>query len=303
MEFKPTLLVLAAGMGSRYGGLKQIDPVGPNGEVIMDYSLYDAVQAGFKKVVFVIRQSFEEEFKEKIAAKFEGVIEVKYARQQLDCCIGEYVIPESRQKPWGTGHAILVAKDVIQDPFAVINADDFYGSDAYRIMHKQLQNMNSDMSNEYAMVGYVLRNTLSDHGTVARGVCKHSTELYLEDVTECTGISKCDGGAVYLDKQDAQKKLSGNEIVSMNLWGFTPDVFEHLQKQFDEFLKQSGHQEKTEFYIPSVVDRLVKEGLKKVRILKTHDSWFGVTYPQDKQIVQDSIRKLVEAGSYPKKLW
>ena len=303
MNFKPTLLIIAAGMGSRYGGLKQIDPIGPNGEVIIDYSLHDAIRAGFKKVVFVIRHHFEEAFREKIGSKLDGVIETAYAYQELDSCLDGYELPEERQKPWGTGHAILVAKDVVYEPFAVINADDYYGPNAYQIMRERLEMMDSQISDEYAMVGYILRNTLSEYGTVARGVCQHCSDLYMTNVTERTSIRKNDNGAVYLDLQGHEQHLTGDEIVSMNLWGFTSDVFNCLQQQFSEYLQLHGQENKGEFYIPSVVDRLVKEGQKRVKILTTHDTWFGVTYPQDKEIAQASIQELIQKGIYPNKLW
>ncbi|MHC4232460.1 MAG: nucleotidyltransferase family protein [Planctomycetota bacterium] len=303
MSDQPTLLIIAAGMGSRYGGLKQIDPVGPNGEVIIDYSMHDAIQAGFKKIVFVIRHYFEDAFREKIGSKLDGHVETAYAYQELDSCLNGFTLSEGREKPWGTGHAILVAKDVIQEPFAVINADDFYGAEAYRIMAKQLQQMANGDNNEYAMVGYILRNTLSDYGTVARGVCQHCPDMYMSTVTERTSIRKKGDGAAFMDDRHQEQPLTGDEIVSMNLWGFTPDIFQHLQQQFFEYLQGHGNENKGEFYIPSVVDKLVQEGEKKVKILKTHESWFGVTYPQDKEIAQSCIRKLIEQGIYPERLW
>ena len=303
MTDQPTLLIIAAGMGSRYGGLKQIDPVGPNGEIIIDYSMNDAVRAGFKKIVFVIRHYFEDAFREKIGSKLDGLVETAYAYQEMDSCLDGFQLPSGRKKPWGTGHAILVAKDVIDGPFAVINADDYYGTEAYRIMAEHLKQMNKTKYNEYAMVGYVLRNTLSEYGTVARGVCQHSLGMYLTTVTERTSVRKSGNGAVFIDEQGDEQWLTGDEMASMNLWGFGPDVFHHLQQQFSEYLQQHGEENKGEFYIPSVVDRLVQEGQKKVKILKSHDNWFGVTYPQDKEIAESCIRKLIEQKVYPKKLW
>ena len=299
---KPTLLIIAAGMGSRYGGLKQIDPVGPNGEIIIDYSMHDAVRAGFKKIVFVIRHYFENAFREKIGNKLDDVVETAYAYQELDSCLGGFALPEGRKKPWGTGHAILVAKDVIDEPFVVINADDYYGVEAYQIMVSQLERMASN-EDEYAMVGYVLRNTLSEYGTVARGVCHHDDQMYLADVTERTRIRKEGNGAVFIDEQGNEKSLTGDEIVSMNLWGLGSDVFGHLQQQFNDYLQQHAGENKSEFYIPAAVDTLVKQGQKKVKILKTHDSWFGVTYRQDKEIAQACIQELIEQGVYPARLW
>ena len=303
MSYKPTLLIIAAGMGSRYGGLKQIDSVGPNGEIIIDYSMYDAIQAGFKKVVFVIRHYFEDAFREKIGSKLDSIVETAYAYQELDSCLNGFSLPQDREKPWGTGHAILVARDVIGGPFAVINADYYYGSNAYQIMRQQLEKMNVEQSDEYAMVGYVLRNTLSEYGTVARGVCQHCPDMYMSTVTERISVRKNGDGAVFIDEQGVEQRLTVNEIASMNLWGFGRDIFEHLQQQFSEHLHEHGNEDKGEFYIPSVVDRLVQEGRKKVKILKTHDNWFGVTYPQDKEIAQSCIRKFIEQGFYPKKLW
>ena len=303
MSYKPTLLIIAAGMGSRYGGLKQIDPVGPNGEIIIDYSMYDAIQAGFKKVVFVIRHYFEEAFREKIGSKLDRRVETAYAYQELDSRLDGFELPEGREKPWGTGHAILVAKDVIDEPFAVINADDYYGPNAYQIMRQQLEKINAEQSDEYAMVGYVLRNTLSEYGTVARGICQHCPDMNMTNITERTSVRKNGDGAVFIDEEGAEQRLTGDEIASMNLWGFGPDIFHHLQRQFSEHLKRHGQEDKGEFYIPSVVDRLVQEGQKKVKILKTHDNWFGVTYPQDKEIAQTCIQKLIEQGIYPERLW
>lgn len=303
MSCKPTLLIIAAGMGSRYGGLKQIDPIGPNGEIIIDYSMHDAIRAGFKKIVFVIRPFFEDAFKEKIGSKLDGIVETAYAYQELDSCLDGFPLPESREKPWGTGHAILVAKDVISEPFAVINADDYYGQESYSIMAKQLKLMAEQGGNEYSMVGFILRNTLSEYGTVARGVCEHCPDMYMTHVTECTGIKKVGNGAVYEDDQNIEHHLTGDEIVSMNLWGFTQDVFDHLQEQFSLYMQEHGNKNKSEFYIPTVVDKLVQTQLKKVKILKTHDTWFGVTYREDKENAQRSIRKLIEQGIYPEALW
>ncbi|MEN8127215.1 MAG: sugar phosphate nucleotidyltransferase [Planctomycetota bacterium] len=302
MTPKKTLLIIAAGMGSRYGGLKQIDPVGPNGEIIIDYSMYDAIRAGFDKVVFVIRHSFDAAFREKIGSKLEGCAEVAYAYQELEACLDGVSLPADREKPWGTGHAILVAKDVIDEPFAVINADDYYGVQAYRIMADQLEHMAAN-EDEYAMVGYVLRNTLSEYGTVARGVCHHDDQMYLADVTERTSIRKEGEGAVFIDEQGAEQPLTGDEVVSMNLWGLGADVFGYLQQQFNDYLQQHIGENKSEFYIPTVVDTLVKRKQKKVKILKTHDNWFGVTYREDKEIAQSCVCQLIEKGVYPEELW
>ena len=292
---KPTLLIIAAGMGSRYGGLKQIDPVGPNGEVI--------IQAGFKKVVFVIRHSFEEAFREKIGSKLDGVVETAYAHQELDLCLDGFPLPDNREKPWGTGHAILVAKDVIDDPFAVINADDYYGPHSYRLMKEQLEAMGNSENGDYSMSGYVLRNTLSEYGTVARGVCQCDEQMYLAKVTERVGIKKLGDGASCTDENGNELSFTGNEIVSMNLWGFKPSIFGHLQQQFNDYLEKHASQNKSEFYIPMAVDDLISSGQRKVKVLATDDNWFGVTYHEDKAIAQESINELIGKGVYPERLW
>lgn len=300
---KKTLLIIAAGMGSRYGGLKQIDPVGPKGEIIIDYSMYDAVRAGFDKVVFVIRHYFEDAFKEKIGSKLNDKVETGYAYQELESCLDGFHLPPGREKPWGTGHAILVAKDVVNEPFAVINADDYYGVQAYRIMAEQLETMQTTSSGQYAMAGYILRNTLSEYGKVSRGVCQCDDQMFLKTVQERTDIRKNNGGIVYIDENRNEHCLTGDEIVSMNLWGFTPDIFEHLQIQFSRYLEKHAAENRSEFYIPSAVDELVQKGIKKVKVLKTHDTWFGVTYREDKEIAQNCINNLIQDGVYPRNLW
>lgn len=299
---KPTLLILAAGMGSRYGGLKQMDPVGPNGELIIDYSIYDAIRAGFGKLVFVIRHYFEDAFKEKIGSKFDGIVDVEYAFQELDTGLNGFQLPPDREKPWGTGHAILVGKDVIDEPFAVINADDYYGIDSFKIMADFLSGPEVSPEN-YAMVGFKLRNTLSEYGTVARGVCHCDENLFLQDVTERTSIEKLDQGARYNDEDGTAHQLTGNEIVSMNLWGFHPAFFDHLRTGFDTFLKEKGDQLKSEYFITITISSLVENKQATVKVLPTHDTWFGITYKEDKPIAQRSIKKLIEAGTYPNKLW
>ena len=296
---KPTLVVLAAGMGSRYGGLKQIDPVGPSGEVIMDYSMYDAVKAGFGKIVFVIRRDFEDSFKEKFSSKLEGVIETAYVYQELGSLVDDFEIPAGREKPWGTGHAILIAKDAVAEPFAVINADDYYGPRSY----EQTKEFLVSGSDNYAMVGFTLRNTLSEHGHVSRGVCQCDENMLLQKVTETTEITKAGDGAVFVDENGDEKKLTGDEIVSMNLWGFGPDIFEHLQGQFKNFLDEHGNELKSEFYIPTVVDRLISSGEKKVSVLHSHEKWFGITYKEDKEFAKARIEELIAQGVYPQKLW
>jgi len=300
-QTKPSLLVLAAGMGSRYGGLKQIDPIGPNGEAIIEYSMYDAVKAGFGKIVFVIRQSFEQAFKDMIGDKLDGLCEVQYVYQELDKSLGDFELPEDRVKPWGTGHAILVAAGVINEPFAVINADDFYGGYSYKAIAEYLAKAAGE--NDYCMVGYTLSNTLSENGTVSRGVCQCDEDGNLLNVAEHTKICK-DGETVSgLDDADKPVTLTGDEPVSMNLWGFGPSIFDHLETRFAKFLAEHGNEEKSEFYIPFVVDDLIKESISKVKVLRSEASWFGVTYPQDKPTVVRQIAKLVDDGLYPKNLW
>jgi UTP-glucose-1-phosphate uridylyltransferase len=296
---KPTLLILAAGMGSRYGGLKQIDPVGPHGETIIDYSIYDALRAGFGKLVFVIRKDIEQPFKEIVGARFEKHAAVEYVFQQLDDLPPGFSVPPNRQKPWGTGQAILAAANVIREPFAVINADDFYGANSFHQLAERLQSGDAD----YAMVGFVLRNTLSEFGSVARGVCRMTGDGYLQSVTEITGIQVDGTNAKYTDNAKNNHQLAGDTIVSMNLWGFSPTLFGHLRTQFVEFLRQHGREEKSEFYIPVVVNTLVETGRERCQVLRSPDSWFGVTYREDRPRVVESIRALIARGEYPEKLW
>lgn len=298
---KPTLLVLAAGMGSRYGGLKQLDQVGPSGETIIDYSIYDAIRAGFGKIVFIIRKDIEAPFKESIGKRYEGKIAIEYAFQELNKLPAGFSVPPQRQKPWGTGHAVLCARDVIHEPFAVINADDFYGANGYQLLAGCLSQAEDGVKAAYCMCGFILRNTLSDNGTVSRGICKIN-EGYLASVTETTRIER-NGRAARNIEEGAQCDLTGDEIVSMNMWGFTPSLFGHLERLFIEFLKTSGQKEKSEFYIPSVADTLIKEGKAEVKVMESRDSWFGITYREDKDNVVNSIRALVAKGDYPEKLF
>jgi hypothetical protein len=296
---KPTLLILAAGMGSRYGGLKQIDPVGPNGEVIIDYSIYDALRAGFGKLVFVIRHDFEQEFREIVGARFEKRVPVEYVYQELDKLPPGFSVPTGRTKPWGTTHAILLAEDAIREPFAAINADDFYGREAYQVLAQHLTSGTTD----YAMVGFILRNTLSKFGSVARGVSRVDGNNYLTSIVEMLKIEPDGGGAKNTGADRAIIRLNGDEAVSMNFWGFTPAVFGQLRTQFTAFLKTSGQEQKSECYIPATVGELVTAGRAKVKVLRTNDSWFGVTYREDRPRVVESIRQLIARGDYPEKLW
>jgi hypothetical protein len=296
---KPTLLVLAAGMGSRYDGLKQIDPVGPAGETIIDYSIFDASRAGFGKIVFVIRRDIEVAFRQTIGARFEERIPVEYVYQELDKLPPGFSVPAGRKNPWGTGHAILMAADVIHEPFGVINADDFYGANSFRVLAEYLRSG----SPHYAMTAFLLRNTLSQHGPVARGVCRVDTDGFLQSVTELTGLEMENGGAKYTDELGTVHQLSGDEPVSMNLWGFTPTLFSHLHDQFVGFLKKHGTEEKSEFYVPAAVNALIAAHREHCRILKTPDSWLGVTYREDRSVVIEGILRFIARGDYPEKLW
>lgn len=295
---KPTLLVLAAGMGSRYGGLKQMDGVGPHGEIIMDYSIMDAIKAGFGKVVFVIRHSFEQEFKSKINAEhFHNQIQVEYVFQELDKLPKGFTVPEGREKPWGTNHAILMAKEVIHEPFAIINADDFYGRDAFLVMGDYLKNMTGKQG-DYCMVGYRLENTLSENGTVSRGVCNTDDKGYLMGMTERTAIGRTANGIEYKDTDGSMHPLAADITVSMNLFGFTPDYFAESDKLFVEFLKEHGNEMKSEYYIPFAVNTFISNGYAKVRVLKTSAQWFGVTYKEDRPMVVERLRKMHDQGIY-----
>ena len=296
---KPTLLILAAGMGSRYGGLKQIDPVGPAGETIIDYSIYDALRAGFGKLVFVIRKDIEQQFKEIIGARFEKRVAVEYVFQELDKLPPGFSLPAGRTKPWGTTHAILMAEQAIKEPFAAINADDFYGQQAYKLLANYLTSGSSD----YAMVGFILKNTLSDFGSVARGVSRTDAADYLTSVVEMMKIERDGAAAKNTNAEGNITRLTGDEAVSMNFWGFTPAVFPQLKTKFTEFLKKSGGELKSECYIPSTVNDLVVAGQAKVKVLRTNDSWFGVTYREDRPHVIDSIQRLIVRGDYPERLW
>ena len=297
---KPTLLILAAGMGSRYGGLKQLDEVGPNGEAIIDYSLFDAIRAGFGKVVFIIRKDFEQAFKVRFDEKIKGKIEVAYVFQELTDLPEEFNVPEGREKPWGTGHAIRSARKAIETPFAAINADDFYGFEAYQTIAHFLSNEASP--EKYSMVGYRLDNTLSEHGSVSRGLCITDPDGNLSDIEELTKITK-EADGIFYQKDEKLNKLKGNETVSMNFWGFHPSLFDYLEEGFLNFLKNKGTEMKSEFYIPMHVDELIKNQKVNVKVLTSNASWFGVTYQEDKPIVKASIKKLIQQGKYPVDLW
>ena len=302
---KPTLLVLAAGMGSRYGSLKQMDGVGPNGEAIIDYSVYDAIRAGFGKVVFVIRHSFEADFKEVFnAERFGGKIEVEYVYQELDYLPEGFSVPEGREKPWGTNHALLMAKDAINEPFAVINADDFYGADAYHVIGDYLTTLAGE-KNHYCMVGYAVNKTLSENGTVSRGVCSINDEGFLSSIVERTKIERNAEGQIVFHDLGEDEVLAENTPVSMNLFGFTPDYFDHSEAYFREFLADPATQAnlKAEFFIPLMVNNLIGNGTAKLKVLSTSANWFGVTYQADKPQLMAKIEELIEAGVYPRNLW
>jgi len=299
----PVLIVMAAGIGSRYGGLKQIDPVGPNGETIIDYSVFDALRAGFEKLVFIIRPEFEDLFREKVSGKYEKDAEVVHAHQVLQYGLDGFVPPEAREKPWGTGHAVLVTERLVNTPFAVINADDFYGMGSFKKMGDYLRADPAPGMEEYAMAGFTLRKTLSDHGHVSRGVCHHGPDLLLKKIVEQLRILKEGTAAYFLDEKDGRHPLTGDEIVSMNLWGFRPSFFTHLKEAFHLFLQERGHEVKAEFFIPTVVDRLIETGTIRVKILPTEEAWFGITYREDKEIAREHVRGLIARGVYPERLW
>ena len=300
MNKKPALMVLAAGIGSRYGGLKQIDEVGPSGETIMDYSIYDAIRAGIEKVVFVIREEIQPEFHEVVGSKLADRINIEYAFQELSKIPAGFQFPDDRVKPWGTGHAILIAKDKIEEPFVVINADDFYGAGSYETIVRFLEASDED---EYAMLGFRLDRTLSEFGQVARGVCHTDNRDYLQSIVELTNIEHREQEIVYTDKAGKMVTLSGNEVVSMNIWGFHPKMFDYLAESFSSFLQRESSNPKSEYYIPTLIYELIGQKKASVKVLESTDSWFGVTYKEDKPDVIAKIRKLVSEGVYPESLY
>ena len=301
---KPTLLVLAAGMGSRYGSLKQMDGVGPGGEAIIDYSIYDAIRAGFGRVVFVIRHLFEKEFREMFTPeRFGGKIEIDFVFQELDKLPAGFTVPADRVKPWGTNHAVMMAADTIrEEPFAVINADDFYGAEAYKTIADYLRSV-AAQRNHYCMVGYELKNTLSDYGSVSRGICSVDSNGNLTSMVERTRIERRMGRIVYEDDRGGLVELAEDTPVSMNMFGFTPDYFKYSEDYFATYLKDSIDNPKSEFYIPTMVNKLVAEGRAQLRVLRSSAQWFGVTYKEDRPAVVERIRKLIDEGVYPAKLW
>jgi len=298
MNKKPTLLILAAGVGSRYGGLKQLDQVGPSGEAIIDYSLYDAIQAGFGKVVFIIRKELEEAFRQRFEPILQNRIRYEFAYQEVDMLPKGYTVPAGRTKPWGTGHAVWCARHHINEPFAVINADDFYGKEAFKVLADAVIH---DSSQHY-MVAYYLKNTVSPHGHVSRGICQIDDDGYLRDVTEHTKIT-LENGNVFYEADGEKRELDPHLPVSMNFWGFLPSYFDWLDSLLIRFLDESGHELKSEFFIPTVVNALINKGNEGVKVLTSSSQWFGVTYREDKKAVKEKILSLVAKGQYPNKLW
>ncbi len=299
---KPTLFVLAAGMGSRYGGLKQLDGLGPHGETIMDYSIYDAIHAGFGKIVFVIRKDFEQDFREKILSKYEGHIPVEVVFQSITDLPEGYTCPEDRTKPWGTNHAVLMGKNAIKEPFAVINADDFYSRNAFEVIAKELSRPR-DRKGDYCMVGFRVGNTMTENGSVARGVCS-TKDGNLESVVERTAISyDKEGRIVFTDENGTEQTLDPATPVSMNLWGFTPDYFDYSEREFRRFLDRDINTPKSEFFIPLAIDTLIKSGEASVKVLDTDSKWFGVTYAADRPGVVEKFAQLHADGTYPEKLF
>ncbi|MCK5114000.1 MAG: nucleotidyltransferase [Phycisphaerae bacterium] len=300
---KPQLLVMAAGIGSRYGGLKQIDPVGPSGEIVLDYAVYDAIRAGFGKVIFVIRKEIEDVFREKVGKTIEKHIDTAYAFQDISMVPDDFDIPPERTKPWGTAHALLCAADAVTAPFAAINADDFYGRDSFRVLGEHLSSAEDGETYDFSSVGFVLSNTLTEHGHVARGICTVNGEGYLDAVVERTKIQQFGDDVKFTEDDENWADIDGESIVSLNMWGFTPVLLDEIRQRFGEFLKSTQGNLKAEYYIPTVVNELIQEGKARVKILPTKSRWYGVTYQPDKQSVKDAIAKMVENGEYPQKLW
>ena len=300
---QPELLVMAAGVGSRFGGLKQLEPVGPGGEKLLDYSIFDALRAGVERVIFVIRRDMETDFHALVGSRFAGRAEVVYAHQELADVPSWFTVPAGRARPWGTAHAILAARVAVRAPFMVINADDFYGAAGYAQMARFLREPAVTPPARWAMVGYHLANTLSEHGTVSRGVCAAGPDGLLRDIVERTALAPCDGGARETGPDGDDRRYPGDTPVSMNFWGFTPDIFPHLATRFDRFLRERGGEPKSELYIPAVVKELMDEGVATVRLLDSPDPWFGMTYREDRDTVAARLRELVARGDYPPRLW
>jgi len=302
MSVRPTLVVLAAGIGSRYGGLKQIDPIGPAGEIVIDYSIFDAIRAGFGKIVFVIRRDIEAAFRAKIEPNVKGRVAIDYVFQDMTAELpAGFQMPAERKKPWGTTHAVLVCKNAVKEPFGVVNADDFYGRQSYQVLADFLRGVKPDAPH-YALVGFTLRNTLSAHGTVSRGVCQVDAAGFLKTVVERIKIEKTGSTARFLDGE-TWHPLTAEEPVSMNMWGFTPAFFNQAEQAFQAFIVQHGQQPKTECLLPTTVDGFIRQGTATVNVLASRESWLGVTYPEDKPAVAAGVKKLIDAGLYPAPLW
>ena len=303
--YKATLIIMAAGMGSRYGGLKQIDPIGENGEIILHYSVYDAIEAGFDRVIFVIKHEIEEDFKAVIEGRFENRIKVEYAFQDINNLPEGYSVPEGRVKPWGTGHAVLSCKDMIDGPFAVINADDYYGKETFRLVYDEITKAKKNTDKyEFCMVGFKVENTLTENGHVARGVCQTDSAGYLTDIVERTKIAKIDGRIMFTEDGESWTEIPEGSTVSMNCWGFTKEMMTELGARFEGFLqKNKDNLLKCEYFLPFVVDDLLKEGKATVKVLSTKEKWYGVTYKEDKEIVVSALKQKVIDGIYPEKIW
>lgn len=302
---KTTLIIMAAGMGSRYGGLKQIDPIGPGGEIIIDYSVYDAVRAGFDKVIFVIKDEIEKDFKKIIGNKFDGVIDVDFAFQDINNLPEGFSVPEGRVKPWGTGHAVISCKGMIDGPFAVINADDYYGRETFELIFNELNREKTENGRHgFCMAGFRIENTLTENGTVARGVCQTNSEGYLTDIVERTKIAKREGKIMFTEDGEEWTEIPEGTTVSMNCWGFTPAMMDELENRFAACLERNkDNMLKCEYFLPFVVDELLKENKAEVRVLSTKEKWYGVTYKEDKPTVVNAIREKIEKGEYPQCLW
>jgi NDP-sugar pyrophosphorylase family protein len=299
----PTLLILAAGIGSRYGGLKQADGVGPHGEAILDYSIYDAIKAGFGKVVFIIREEIEQDMKRIFFDKWQGKIEIETVFQETSTLPEGFTCPDERARPWGTGHAIWVAKDKIKEPFAVINADDFYSRESFKLASGFLSDLENLLHSRYCLVGYVLKNTLSEHGYVSRAECLTDEKGYLQSITERLKIRREKDVILYLGEDGMKHELQENTIVSMNIWGFMPSLFQYLEEDLVKFLQENLGDLKSEFLLPDVIDRLIKSGRVDIPVLRTDAQWFGMTYKEDREIVGKKLNALVEDGIYPSPVW
>ena len=299
-----SLLILAAGMGSRYGSLKQLDQMGPSGETVMDYSVFDALRSGFDRVIFVIRRDFEDEFKNVIGKRYEGKVKIEYAFQDKNDLPGNFKCPEGREKPWGTGHAVYAARHLLNEPFAVINADDFYGRDSYKQLAEYLSDPPAPGKIRGCIASFILSNTLSENGSVSRGICSDDGNGHLAKVVENTKIyRRADGKVVSLMEDGVEVELTGNEPASMNSWGFMPEMVNEIEKLFIEFLNARGTELKSEFYLPGVVDSLINSGKAEIAMRYSKDSWFGVTYKEDRPLVQAALKRLVDSGAYPEKLF